>query len=209
MLDSPYGVAVDTSGNLYIADWFNHRIRKVDTFGTINTIAGTGTASYSGEGVATEQDLQYPRDVSLDTLGNIYIADTDNHRIRKVDTSGMISTVAGNGSQGYNGDGLLAIDAYLSRPRDVVVDSNGHIFLTDESNHRVRMVSAYDGIITTIAGTGTLGFNGHHQRAILSDLSSPRGIAMPAVRGGGQIYFSDCGNNMVRKLGFHVVAELY
>ena len=209
MLDTPYGIDVDTSGILYIADWFNHRIRKVDMFGTINTVAGTGNANYSGEGTATANDLKYPKDVFVDTVGNIYIADTDNDRIRKVDTSGIISTVAGNGTRGYNGDGMLATDASLSAPRDVFADLNGHIFITDEYNCRIRLVSANDGIIRTIAGTGTNGFNGNDQPAILSDLGSPRGIAMPAIRGAGRIYFSDCGNNMIRKLGFHVVAELY
>ena len=138
----PSDVAVDASGNLYIADWYNHRIRKVDTSGIITTVAGNGTASYSGDGgPATNASLRYPHGVAVDVNGNLYIADYDNHRIRTVDPLGIITTVAGNGTEGYSGDGGPATNARLQYPSGVTVDTSGNLYIADRDNHRIRKVS--------------------------------------------------------------------
>ncbi len=148
-----FGVFADGLGNIYIADVFNHRIFKVDTSGIINTVAGNGIAGFSGDGgPATSASLNVPSGVFVDELGNIYIADTSNHRIRKVDTSGIISTVAGNGIRGFSGDGGPATSASLDLPWGVFVDELGNIFIADQKNKRIRIVDT-SGIISTVAGT--------------------------------------------------------
>ena len=142
MLNYPYGVAVDTSGNVYIADTLCHRIRKVTkSTGNITTVAGTGSSGSGGDGgQAISAALNYPCDIAVDVLGNIYIADTDNYRIRMVTKStGIISTVAGTGSFGYNGDGLKATSATIYNPRGVTSDASGNIYIADSGNNRVRM----------------------------------------------------------------------
>ncbi|BAP57689.1 hypothetical protein THII_3392 [Thioploca ingrica] len=122
MLNRPAGVAVDSAGNLYIADFRNHRIRKVDSTGNMTTVTGTGTAGYDGEGIATSKMLYYPRSVAVDRAGNLYIADHSNHRIRKVDSTGNITTVAGTGTAGYDGEGI-ATSKMLYLPGDIAVDN--------------------------------------------------------------------------------------
>ncbi len=138
-LNRPVGVALDGAGNLYIADGFNHRIRKVDAAGVISTVAGDGTASYGGDGgPAAQALLSRPADVAVDGAGNLYIADTYNHRIRKVDAAGVISTVAGAGREGYGGDGGPAAQAWLNQPSGVAVDGAGNLYIGDQHNHRIR-----------------------------------------------------------------------
>ena len=138
-------MTVDGAGNLYIADTNNHRIRKVDTSGVITTVAGNGVSDYSGDdGVATAAQLYYPYGVTVDGAGNLYIADRNNHRIRKVDTSGVITTVAGTDSYGYTGnggDGGAATAAQLYNPTHVTVDSAGNLYIADTFNHRIRKVT--------------------------------------------------------------------
>ncbi len=137
----PTGVFVDGSGNIYIADTNNIRIRKVDTSGIISTVAGNGTRGFSGDGgLGTSASLENPTAVFVDGSRNIYIADCGNHRIRKVDTSGIISTVAGNGTRGFSGDGGLATSASLNFPQGVFVDGLGNIYIGDTANHRIRKV---------------------------------------------------------------------
>src|SRR5215469_5779138 len=127
------GLAVDSAGNLYIADDGHHRIRKVDTKGIITTVAGTGTQGYSGDGgAATSAQLYRPSGVAVDGAGNLYIADTNNRRIRKVDTSGTITTFAGTGVFGYSGDGAAATLATMQTPVDVTVDAQGNVYFTDQ-----------------------------------------------------------------------------
>lgn len=141
-LNDPNGVAIDNFGNLYIADTYNHRIRKVDTAGIITTVAGNGTMGYSGDGAAaTHARLNRPTSVAIDNIGNLYIADTENHRIRKVYPSGIITTVAGNGTAGYSGDGGEATNAQLNNPTGVTLDSYGNLYIADRNNHRIRKVS--------------------------------------------------------------------
>jgi len=142
---NPYGVAVDSSGNVYIADYGNHRIRKVAvSTGLISTIAGSGVSSYGGDGgAATSASIKQPIGVAVDSSGNVYIADTGNHRIRKVTVStGLISTIAGTGTCGYNGDGIDATSATLCFPTGVSADTSVNIFIADWIHNRVRKITA-------------------------------------------------------------------
>ena len=165
-LNFPYGVAVDSSGNIYIADTDNHRIRKVTPGGTITTVAGNGVQGYSGDGgPATSADLNYPNGVAVDGSGNLYIADTNNVRVRKVTAGGIITTVAGNGAQGFAGDNGAATSAELSSQSRVAVDSFGNVYIADIDNSRIRKVSS-SGVITTVAGNGTWGFAGDAARRL-------------------------------------------
>ena len=159
-LNTPYGVAVDASGSVYISDYNNHRIRKVNTSGIISTFAGNGTAGYTGNGgQATAAELSYPRGVAVDAAGNVYIADYNNNVIRMVNTAGIISTFAGNGTQGYTGDGGPATAAALNYPQGVAFDALGNVYIADVSNNRIRKVSTA-GTISTVAGNGTAGYTG-------------------------------------------------
>jgi sugar lactone lactonase YvrE len=151
-LDSPNGVAVDAAGNIYIGDTHNQRVRVVDTTGVISTLAGNGSKTYAGDGVAaTSASLARPRGLSVDSAGNIYVADSDNNRIRLIAKTGTITTLAGNGSQGFTGDGGPAVNATLDTPRATAVAATGVVALSDTNNQRVREVSS-DGSINTIAG---------------------------------------------------------
>src|SRR5439155_1235711 len=142
-LGGPAGVALDASGNLYIADYSNYRIRKVAAAtGIITTVAGNGSLGFAGDGgAATSASLTTPAGVALDASGNLYIADYDNYRIRKVDAAtGIITTVAGNGSIGFAGDGAAATSASLYNPDAVALDASGNLYIADHDNHRIRRV---------------------------------------------------------------------
>jgi len=198
-LFDPRGVAVDASGNLYIADSYNSCIRKVDMGGIITTVAGNGTYGYSGDGgPATEAKLRYPYGVAVDASGNLYIADLTNHCIRQVDTSGIITTVAGDGTHGYSGDGGPATEAKLSYPRGVAVDASGNIYIADMTNNCIRQVDT-SGIITTVAGDGTHGYSGDGGPTTEAKLCSPCGVAVDAS---GNIYIADRWNSCIRKVGY-------
>ena len=212
-LDHPRGVFADTSGNIYIADKDNDRIRMVDGAAPwyIHTVAGNGNPGYSGDGgAATSAQLDKPEGVTRDNAGNMFIADTDNHCIRKVKTTGQILTVAGIGDQsGNEGDGGPATSAKMNRPVGVFVDSAGNIFIADRDNHTVRVVSAHDDEIRTLAGTGSGDFNGDDQPAVEAQLKKPCGVTMSATRGGRKIYISDRDNSRIRILTLKMVKELY
>ena len=214
-LRKPGGVAVfqveeGYDVRIYIADTDNHRIRKVSISGIINTVAGTGSGGYSGDGgPATSAKLNKPRGIFVDALENIYIADTDNHCIRKVSASGIINTVAGTGSGGYSGDGGPATSAKLNKPNAVFVDPPGNIYIADQENNRVRLVSVHDQKIQTLAGTGSAGFNGDDQPAVNGQLNKPSGFTMSGTRGGRRIYISDKDNNRIRVLTLKMVRETY
>ncbi|MBI2505665.1 MAG: Ig-like domain-containing protein [Candidatus Latescibacteria bacterium] len=193
----PLVVSVDGQGNFYIADFANHRIRKVDSAGIISTVAGNGTGGFSGDGrTATEVQLNLPSGVSVDGQGNLFIADRDNHRIRKVDPFGIISTVVGNGTSGFSGDGGEATQAQLNAPVEVVVDAQGNLFIADRGNHRIRKVSSW-GTISTVAGEGTAGFSGDGGLATEAQLSLPSGVA---VDGQGNLFIADLDNHRIRKV---------
>ena len=257
-LNYPKGVFADQSGNVYIADTLNHRIRKVDTDGIITTFAGNGSSGHSGDGgLATNASLSEPTAVAVDGLGNLYIADSKNHCIRMVDTDGVIDTVAGmpgisgyNGdgnalntkldepsglyvdasanvfiadtgncmirkvdpstgkitrvagavsggspSCGYSGDGGLATDAELKKPMGVFVDVQGNLYIADEDNHRLRKVD--NEIITTIAGDGSAGYGGDGGPATSASLENPKGVLVDEV---GRIFIADTENHRIRTI---------
>ena len=193
------GLAVDGAGNLYIADDGHHRIRKVDTNGIVTTVAGNGKQNYSGDGVAaTSTSLYRPSGVAVDKAGNIYIADTNNARIRKVDGNGIITTVAGNGGFGYAGDGGLATAATLFSPMDVALDAAGNIYIADQDANVIRKVDVVTGIITTVAGNGNAqGPTGDGGRATNAIVYGPYGVA---VDGAGNIYIAEYNAHSVRKV---------
>ncbi|OFV96445.1 MAG: hypothetical protein A3H28_01925 [Acidobacteria bacterium RIFCSPLOWO2_02_FULL_61_28] len=191
------GLAVDEAGNLYIADNSNQRIRKVSPDGVISTVAGNGRGGFSGDGgPATSASLSNPTGVALDNAGNLYVADVGNHRIRKVAPDGIISTVAGNGTLGFSGDGGPATNASLANPTSVALDASGNLYIADRNNQLVRKVSP-DGIITTVAGNGVRGFSGDGGPATNASLSLPRGVAADEI---GNLYIADGGNTRIRKV---------
>lgn len=191
------GVAVDSAGNLYITDDSNRRIRKVGANGIITTIAGVGVQGYSGDGgPATAAMLGRPVAVTFDAAGNLYYADSVNQVIRKIDTNGIITTVAGNGLDGYSGDGGPATAASLAYPIGVTVDHAGNIYIADGNNNRVRKVTPL-GIITTVAGNGNGAFAGDGGQAANASLNIPSDVATDLA---GNLYIADAGNNRVREV---------
>jgi hypothetical protein len=181
-LDHPYDVFVDGPGNLYIADTGNNRIRKVNTAGTITTVAGGGPGCVE-PCPATQQALSGPRGVAVDATGNIYIADTENHRIRRVDAaSGTITTVAGDGIAGFSGDGVLATATHLNRPHDVYIYGRfGDFLIADTANNRIRLVDGFTGVILTFAGSGFAGYGGDGGPATLAHLYGPEAVAVDSA----------------------------
>jgi uncharacterized protein (TIGR03437 family) len=187
---SPLGnitsVAVDANGLLYIADPQNNVVFQINSAGNIYTFAGNGIQGFSGEGgPATNASLSLPSGIAFDSAGNLYIADQGNQRIRKVNTSGIIQTIAGTGVSGFSGDGGPALSAQLLNPSSVVVDASGNVYFSDNGNNRVRKI-APTGNISTVAGDGTL-----------ATLSSPKDIALDSQ---GNLYVADFGNSVIRKL---------
>jgi uncharacterized protein (TIGR03437 family) len=194
-LSHPNGVALDRSGTPYIADTVGNTVRKVSAGGTITRVAGTGAAGFSGDGgAAADAALNTPIGVALDAAGNLYIADTMNQRIRRVGTDGKITTVAGNGSAGFYGDGGAATDASLNRPQQVTLDSGGNLYIADTFNHRIRKVTP-DGAIRTIAGNGIARDSGDGGPATAASLNYPKGIAIDAS---GNLFIADCFNGRIR-----------
>ncbi len=193
----PLGLTFDTYSNLYIADYWNNKVRKVDSAGIITTIAGT-TAGFAGDNYsAVSSKLYFPTDVATDTQNNVYIADSYNNRIRKVDSAGIITTIAGNGSYTFSGDGGQATLASLKRPYGVVVAGNGDIFISDSYNDRVRKVNA-SGVISTVAGTGLLSPIGDGGAANLAGIGFPGFLALDAY---SNVYVSDAQNKRIRMFG--------
>ncbi|MFQ5671659.1 MAG: SMP-30/gluconolactonase/LRE family protein [Nitrospinales bacterium] len=192
------GIAVDPEGNIYISHRSKNRVRKIDKNGIIATVAGNGKAGFSGDGgSAVEASLNFPAGLAFDKQGNLFIADRNNHRVRKVDPSGIITTIAGNGIADYAGDEEPATQASLNLPSDVACDGDGNIYISDRSNHRIRKVDSR-GIITTFAGLGVAGFAGDFGPAEDAFLKFPFGITLD---GAGNLYIADRGNNRVRKVG--------
>ncbi len=204
-LDSPAGLAMDGAGNLYIADSHNHRVREVAAAtGVITTIAGTGAAGFSGDGgAATAAKVDLPTALAVDASRNIYIADTDNHRVRRVAAgTGLITTVAGNGVEGFAGDGGAAVAASIDSPDGLAIDAVGELFVADTHNGRVRKVSAATGVISTVAGMGVVGgnvqaFGGEGGAATAAGLALPRGLTIDAA---GNLYIADSANQRIRRI---------
>lgn len=191
----PQGLAFDLSGNLIVADGGNGRIRKISKTGTITTIAGNGTfGAASGDGgPATSADIGQPFWMNYDSAGNLYFASVGECRIRKVNTSGIITTAAGTGTCGYNGDGILATAAELNLPRGVALDTAGNLYISDTLNHRVRKVNS-SGMISTFAGTGQNGFSGDGGLATSAKVGNPRAVTVS----NGSLYITNAGGSRVR-----------
>ncbi len=195
----PARICTDTFGNIYFLDLLNSAVRKIDVTGNINTIAGSATNGYFGDGgAAVDALLNYPFGIASDLTGNIYIADQLNQRIRKIDAgSGLISTVAGNGIPGFSGDDSLATNAKLKMPASVALDDSGNIYIADQYNNRVRKISISGNIITTIAGTGIAGALGDGSLAVNAQIDSPISVA---VDHSYNVYIADYKNAKVRKI---------
>jgi sugar lactone lactonase YvrE len=191
-LQDPNGVAVDAAGNLYIADTGNNRIRRVTPGGTISTVAG-GTAD----------QLNAPAGVAVDGAGNVYVADTGNNRVRRL-IGGTLTTIAGTGVAGFAGDGGAATAAMLWQPRGVAVDGAGNVYIADRWNRRIRLVAG-NGVISTVAGVGTMGFTGDGGSAVAAQLGDPAGVGVDAA---GTIYIADQANQRIRRVAGGVISTL-
>jgi trimeric autotransporter adhesin len=196
-IDHPSFLTVDATGNVYIADFNNNRIRKINASGIITTIAGTGIAAFSGDnGPATNAEINHPGGIILDAADNIYFSDNFNHRIRKINTSGTITTIAGTGTAGSVGNGTEATNAQFNSPHGLTIDAIGNFYIADYNNNLVRKINSA-GTITTIAGTGISGYSGDGGIATSAALNRPYGIVVDAF---GNIFFSEYGNNCIRKI---------
>jgi sugar lactone lactonase YvrE len=191
-LNTPYGIAVDDTGNIIIGDAFNYRIRKIDTSGVITTIAGTGISGFSPDGErADTSEIHSCISLKIGKEGYIYF--TDSTLVRRIGTAGLMTTVAGNGMLGYSGDGGPATAASAD-PTAIEIDTSGNMFIAEESNHRIRRVNTF-GIIQSVAGSGMGGFGGDGGNPLVAKFAFPEGIAINSM---GDLYIGDVANNRVR-----------
>jgi len=202
LLYEPQGLVIDIEGAIFLADRSHHRIRRITSGGQVSTVAGLGIPGSSGDGGrAVDALLNRPSDVAFDNMRNLYIADTNNRRGRKMNVSGVITTVAGTGTDGSEGDGGPAVDAQLGLVEGIALDPLGNLYIADTTNHRVRKVDLA-GKITTIAGTGEPGFSGDGGPAAAAQLDSPTGVAVgrPGTARAGAVFIADHGNNRIRMI---------
>ena len=190
-------VAVDNSGNVFVADADNELVFRISPAGVLNVIAGNGIRGFSGDGgPALSASLDGPTGVAVDEADVVYIADSRNHRVRQVDAQGVIRTVAGTGLAGYSGDGGMGSAAQLSSPELLALDRAGNLYILDYGNVRVRKLTA-NGIITTFAGNGKIGFSGDNGLATGASFDNPGQIA---VNNDGGLYIADTNNNRIRNI---------
>jgi len=188
--NQPYGVAVDASGNVYVGDYYNHRIRKITPVGVVTTLAGSTQGFANGTGTAAR--FNYPEGVAIDVSGNVYVADCENNRIRKITPAGAVTTLAGSGAWGFaDGTGTAAQFNY---PEGVAIDVSGNVYVGDFGNHRIRKITPA-GVVTTLAGDGTAGYKDATGAA--AQFTYPSGVAVDAS---GNVYVGDFGNHRIRKI---------
>ncbi len=206
-LDLPTALAIDAN-SLYIADTQNYRVRKIAiATGLITTVAGNGTQGFSGDGgLATAASIDSPTGVAIDSAGDLYIADTHNHRIRKIAATGIITTIAGTGADAFTGDNAAAKAASLALPHGLSIDAAGNLYIADTENHRIRRVDAITGAITTVAGNGTQSFSGDDGAATLAALDSPRATAISSA---GLPTLADTANQRVRQLDAQLTPNIH
>jgi DNA-binding beta-propeller fold protein YncE len=208
LLNQPKSIAVDSKQNIFVADSRNQRIREINTDGIIDTVAGTGTKGYGGDDGAPlladfymQQANENPEpggSITVDDAGRVYLADTYNNRIRRIDlTAGTVTTIAGIGMPGFSGDGGPATAAALNQPRDLEIGPDGRLYVADTDNQRIRAIDLQTGIISTVAGNGQVGFSGDGGLAIAASFSRPFGVAFDRQ---GQMYVADTFNNRIRKV---------
>ena len=204
-ISNPHCVALGHDGSLYITDCSNHRVRKVNTSGIITTIAGTGVSGYSGDNApATDAMINFPYGIALDTAENIYFLDSYENVLRRIDGSGTIITVVGNGTTTPLGDNGPATAGSLNGPGGISIGLDNTIYITDAHHERIRQVK--EGVITTIVGTGTLGFSGDNGPATAAQIGLPGGIYVD--KNTGDVFFTDFANDRVRRIGWPLgVAE--
>jgi sugar lactone lactonase YvrE len=196
-ITTPQGLSIDKTGNIYISDSKNSKIRKVNTSGIIITIAGWGAPGMSGDGgPATAAKINIPSGIVLDKSGNIIFSDSYNHRIRKIDTAGIITTIAGTGLSGYTSDDTLAIHSRLNTPCGLALDDDGNLYIADRMNHRIRKVNT-DGIISTVAGMGLAQYSGDGGQATLAAINRPNDVK---ISPDGDIIIADTYGHAVRKV---------
>jgi uncharacterized protein (TIGR03437 family) len=198
-LNQPLGIAIDPAGNLFIAECLGARIRKVSAAGVISTVAGTGVPGYAGDGgPAVSAQLACPHGVAADASGNVYIADTGSQRVRKISAAGLISTIAGNGLNGFAGDGGPAVKAQLFAPSNLALDSTGNLYIADTGNNRIRRISL-DGVIDTVAGGGQVpvASNNDGVPATAATLGAPQGVAVDSA---GNLYIAETQGNHIRRV---------